>query len=262
MPDFIIYIFLFLVGTVFGSFIDVVSSRTASGKSFLLSRSQCEKCLKDILPFDLIPLVSYLLLGGKCRFCSAKIPKRLFFIELGVGILFVIAYLFTSLPITSFVILLLILSLLTAIFISDFRFGIIPDQFLIALGFFSFIFLVLQGNSFLDTLSILGIHILAGLTAFAFFMAIFLITKGRGMGFGDVKFSFFIGFLLSFALMVGSLYVAFLTGAVVSLILILVRKKKFRGDTIPFGPFLVFGTICSLLFEMQILKIMREFFGF
>lgn len=261
MPEFIIYIFLFITGTVFGSFVDVISSRTASGKSFLLARSQCEKCLKEIVPFDLIPLISYLLLGGKCRNCHAKIPKRLFFIELGMGVLFAAAYFLVNLPVLPFVILLLIFSLLTAIFISDFRFGIIPDQFLVALGAFSLLFLLLQGTGAKEALLLVFLHILAGLAAFAFFFIVFYLTRGRGMGFGDVKFSFFIGFLLSFTLMIGAFYIAFLTGAAVSIILILVRKKKLRGDTIPFGPFLVLGTVFSLLFEIQVISLIRQFFG-
>lgn len=261
MPEFIILFFLFLVGTVFGSFIDVMSSRTASGKSFLMSRSQCQKCLKEIWPIDLIPLVSYLLLGGKCRFCKHKIPFRLFFIELLTGLLFMSAYLLTSLPPLTFVLLLLILSLFIAIFLSDMRFGVIPDQFLAALGFFSLFYVLLQGDTLMQGLTLIAMHVLAGFVAFGLFFAVFYLTRGRGMGFGDVKFSFLIGFLLSFKLMIVAFYIAFLTGAVISLILIVLGKKKIRGDTIPFGPFLVLGVTCTLLFEMQVIGIVRLFFG-
>lgn len=81
------------------------------------------------------------------------------------------------------------------------------------------------------------------------------------MGFGDVKFSFFIGFLLSFTLMIASFYIAFLTGALISLILIVGKKKRLKGDTIPFGPFLVVGVIVSLLFEIQMIRVIQRFFG-
>jgi len=261
MPDALIYCFLFLVGTVFGSFIDVLVSRTVSGKSFLFGRSECDSCHKTLSALDLIPLVSFLLLGGKCRYCKKEIPKRLFFIEFSVGLLFLSAYLLTALPAIPFTLLLLLLTLLVAIFVADVRFGIIPDQFLLSFGVFTLLFLIFQVGSFQQIAIQIGIHILAGIIAFLFFFSIFFVTKGKGMGFGDVKFSFFIGFLLSFTLMIASFYIAFLTGALISLILIVGKKKRFKGSTIPFGPFMVLGTIVSLLFETQVLHVMHIFFG-
>lgn len=250
-------IFLFAAGLVLGSFIDVMATRTVQGKNFLLSRSQCEACLKSIWPIDLIPLLSYVILKGKCRFCKSKISPRLFFIELLTGVLFVATFLLTPTTLPALLVLLGIIVFLLAVLTADILYGIIPDQFLIALGFLSLLLFFIQGIPFGQLL----IHFLAGISVFLFFLAIFLVTRGKGMGFGDVKFSFFIGFLLSFPLVIASFYIAFLTGAVVSLILILGKKKRFKGSTIPFGPFMVLGTIVSLLFETQVLHVMHIFFG-
>ena len=90
-------------------------------------------------------------------------------------------------------------------------------------------------------------HFASALVSFLLFFGLFVGTKGRGMGFGDVVYAFFLGLLLGFPNTILALYIAFLTGAFISLILILLRRKKLRGSTIPFGPFLVTGTFIAFL---------------
>jgi len=254
-------IFAFLAGAVIGSFLDVMVSRTVSGKSFLMSRSECDSCRKKLQILDLVPLLSYLLLHGSCRYCKAKIPRRLFYMELSTGLIFVITYFATGAHLLQLILLLLIISLLYAIFVADLRFGIIPDQFLIALGTVSLVFVASKVFILHEGFQLFLPHFLTGMVAFGFFMGIFLLTRGKGMGFGDVKFSFFVGFLLSFPLTIASFYIAFLTGAFISLILIIGGKKRLKGGTIPFGPFMALGTVIALLFETQMLRVLQMFFG-
>ena len=145
--------------------------------------------------------------------------------------------------------------IILAIAVIDAEHGVIPDKLLLMLGSISFVYIILSGsNSFLS-------HISTAVISFLFFVLIFLITRGRGIGFGDVKYSFFIGFLLSFAQLVIAFYLAFLTGAFISIILVIGGRKKFRGDVIAFGPFLSFGFLTSLLFDKQIANFVMPFLG-
>jgi prepilin signal peptidase PulO-like enzyme (type II secretory pathway) len=139
---------------------------------------------------------------------------------------------------------------LAGIFLTDLFYGIIPDQFVAAIVISVFIFLGIYEPSLFPW------YLLSGIASLALFLALFLITRGRGMGFGDVKFAFAMGFFLGFPQIVIGLYSAFLTAACVSVILVLVGKKKLKGGTIVFGPFLVLGTIFAHLFGQQIINLL------
>ena len=223
-------ILLFILGICFGSFLNVVIDRIPQKKSIFFPRSHCEKCHKKIAFYDLIPLVSFLVLQGKCRYCKARIGIRTFIIELLSGLLFIIIFLL-GFNLMQYIFISAIGLIILAIAVIDAEHGVIPDKLLLMLGSISFVYIILSGsNSFLS-------HISTAVISFLFFVLIFLITRGRGIGFGDVKYSFFIGFLLSFAQLVIAFYLAFLTGAFISIILIIGGRKKLRGDVIAFGPF-------------------------
>ena len=243
------YFFLFIFGTIFGSFLNVSIDRLSTGRSVVRGRSYCEHCKKTLSAIELVPLVSFLLQKGKCKHCKAKIPPRLFVVELIIGVLFPLLYLYqqqTSLSLLPVVFLGIIIVFLIGIFFADISYGLIPDKMVIVI-FFSAIFYLLSINApFLN-------HLLSGFGALLFFLTLFVVTKGKGMGFGDVKLSFVLGLLLGFPLIVLCLYLAFLTGALVSIILVIWKKLRFFGGTIPFGPFLVFGTIIALFFGNQFL---------
>lgn len=255
MANLILFVSLFFLGAVFGSFLNVLIDRLPQKKSIIFSRSICEKCLKQILVFDLIPIISYIVLKGKCRNCKALIPARIFFVEFSCAILFPLAYFFAFLSLFQFVLLLLLILILIAISAVDIEKGIIPDKLLILFGGISLVYLLLTGNSSIF------FHLMTAFLAFGFFLTIFLITRGRGIGFGDVKFAFFIGLLLSVSQLIIVFYVAFLTGAIVSIILIMLGIKKLKGESVPFGPFLSLGVLVAILFNKQILEIARTFFN-
>jgi len=170
-----------------------------------------------------------------------------------MGFFFVFTY-FSIIPYSSplyFVLFLIISILLIAIFFIDFQQGIIPNSLVVLFTIVVLLLLVLYHQS-----SILY-YFLSGVGAFLFFLLIFLITKGKGMGFGDVKLVFPIGLFLGYPLIFVGLYSAFLTGAVVSIILILAGKKKFRGDSIPFGPFLVLGLFLAYFWGGKVVELFR-----
>ena len=148
---------------------------------------------------------------------------------------------------------LIIISSLIVVFFTDLKYGIIPDKVIILAILASLLYVFILHNSYFI------IHLLSGIGALLFFFFLFLLTKGRGMGFGDVKLSFLLGLVLGFPGTLISLYIAFLTGAIIGCILIIWKKKKLIGTKIPFGPFLVLGTLVAIFFEEQILQIMLSF---
>jgi prepilin signal peptidase PulO-like enzyme (type II secretory pathway) len=240
----------FIVGSTFGSFLNVLIDRLSTGRPFVKGRSYCEHCKKTLKSRDLIPLISYLLLRGKCRFCKAKIPPRLFVVELIVGLLFVgiaLQVMSTSLLLLPAVLLTIILLSFIGIFFADIVYGIIPDMLVFISIIASTLFVFVSKQPIQN-------HLFAGLGSLVFFFLLFAITRGRGMGFGDVKLSFVLGLLLGFPMIIVALYIAFLTGAAISIILVIWRKIRFFGGTIPFGPFLIGGTVITLFFGKIILS--------
>jgi prepilin signal peptidase PulO-like enzyme (type II secretory pathway) len=132
-------------------------------------------------------------------------------------------------------------SALLIIFLSDIKYGIIPDKIIYPGVLITFFFQLLTQYHFPTS------YVFSAIGSGAFFLLLFLITKGKGMGFGDVKLGFYMGLLLGFPFIIYALYMAFLTGAFVSFILILWRRKNFKS-TIPFGPFLVIATMIVMIF--------------
>ncbi len=249
MLDFIVYIFLFILGTIIGSFTNVLIDRIPSQKFLSKNRSYCESCKRTLQWYDLFPLVSYLLLQGKCRYCKKSIPLRIFLVELLMGISFVLFYvLFPVASLKIFVLLLIVCTILVAIFFIDAKHRIIPDSLLLSLLLTTLLYHIFSNHELIP-------YLLAGIGSFLFFLLLFLVTKGKGMGFGDVKFTFIIGFLLGFPAAVISLYAAFLTGAIISIILIVTGKKKARGSVIAFGPFLIIGIIIAALYTNEIISL-------
>lgn len=277
---FLFSLFIFIIGTAVGSFLGVVVDRLASKEQIWKGRSHCDHCRHNLAPIDLIPLVSFFLLKQKCRYCHKKLSLFYPIIELITGVVFLLVglaimqhtgYFITQ---TAYIVISLyycvLVSCLIVIFFTDFRYGIIPFKvvlFAFLLTLLWQVYLPFAHFSF-STVQLLGLHtnilsiVLSALGAGGFFLIIFLATKGRGMGFGDVVYAFLMGFILGYPLVIIALYMAFVIGALASLLLILFGKKKFKGGTIPFGPFLVFGTIVSLLYGIQLLDLVMRFIAF
>ncbi len=260
MPDnfLVIYIVPFLaLGAVLGSFLNVLIDRLSTGRSFVRGRSYCEHCKKTLHAPELIPILSYLFLRGRCRHCKTKIPARLFFVEMFSAFLLPSVYLYSAgYPQNLWVVpfLFLVLWAYMGIFFADFEYGIIPDLLIGIAILVTIPYLIIAGQPFLN-------HLLAGLGAFTFFLLLNLFTKGKGMGLGDVKLAFSMGFFLGFPLIVVSLYTAFLTGAALAIILVIWRKLRFFGGTIPFGPFLIFSLFFAFFLGNQIAAtVLKNFF--
>lgn len=243
--------FVFIFGLFIGSFLNVLIDRLPKGESPVKGRSHCDKCKKTLKWYDLIPLLSFIFLRGKCRYCKTKLSFYYPIVELTTGVAFAGTFLFlegtninfiTFINIITVIYYLVIVSSLIVIFFADLKYGIIPDKVLFPAIFVSAFYLLTMNYQ------LLTINFLSALGASLFFLLLFLITRGRGMGFGDVKFSFLMGLILGFPNIIVSLYVAFLTGAIIGCILIICHQKRLFGTTIPFGPFLAIGSLISIFF--------------
>ena len=249
----IVYIFIiFLVGASFGSFLNVLIDRLPRGESVFRGRSKCESCHKDLAARDLIPIISYFALSGRCRYCHTKIPKRLPIVEIGSASIASALFLYsinTNLPPILPVLLFVIILSFLGIFFTDLAYGIIPDELTIAIIISAIPLLILSKPNLLPQ------HFLVGIISLLLFLGLYVLTHGRGMGAGDVKLAGAIGFFLGFPKIIIGFYVAFLTAMIVSIILILMSRKKLKGDTIAFGPFLSIGAVAGYFLGIRILDL-------
>lgn len=251
---------IFLLGLSIGSFVNVLIYRTLKGESPWFGRSYCDNCERQLNWFENIPVLSYLVLRGKCRTCKTKISWTYPLVEAITGLLFVwwatLGFAFFELTRAPLLYMqptfwLFVGILLVVIFFADFMHGIIPDFAVIALGLASLLyrgFLVYEGAM---QIADFKLALISGFVAFAFFLSLFVGTKGRGMGFGDVKFSLVMGFLLGYPKVLPGFFISFVLGGLVSMIMLAGGKKKF-GQTLPFGPFLIVGLVLSLIWGNEI----------
>lgn len=267
--------FIFALGSIVGSFLNVVIDRLPQGQP-LTGRSHCDNCQRQLTSIELIPLFSFLIQKGKCKNCKTKLSWQYPTIELLTALLFVITYLknplnaiFSTNPdlilllgdISFLLFKFFVISSLLSLTIIDIKDGLLPDEITlptIGLTLIANLALAIFGvMTYHDLLVVIGI---AALIAFFFAFLIF-ITQGSGMGGGDIRLGLLIGLLLGWPKALIGLYVAFLTAAVVALLLIAIRKKRF-GQTIPFGPFLVLGTYLMLFWGNEIQSFWFRIFGF
>lgn len=226
-------ILMYLLGTLMGSFYGVVGYRRGKGEDFVKGRSYCNNCKHLLKWYDLIPIISYLTLKGKCRYCHKKISPVLPFVELTTGLLFVIAF-YSFSNIFDLLVCIFIISLLMIVIVSDLEYYIIPDEVLI---FFIVCFIILQlfRVGFIETL----IHIGTGLFLFFVMYGILLLGnylfKKESMGGGDVKLLFIFGLVLDPLIGLFTIFLASFIALPVSFYLYITNKNKI----IPFGPFLI-----------------------
>ncbi len=250
--------FIFIFGICIGSFLNCVIFRMEKEES-IKGRSCCPKCKHKLSFFDLFPVVSFLFLKGRCIYCKEKISFQYPLIEIisGVSFLFLfnhlvnlknkelIADIFDFQFLFIFFILASILSLLIIVFVYDFKHFLIPDIVVYLLIFFALLYSIYNKN--------LLNNFFSGFVAFLFFLFIFLITKGKGMGFGDVNLSIFVGLFLGYPNFLVALFTSFLIGAIMGIGLIVFKGKTLKAK-IPFGPFMIIGTVVAFFYGEVIIE--------
>jgi leader peptidase (prepilin peptidase) / N-methyltransferase len=243
------YVLVVIAGLVFGSFIAAYSYRYPRDIKISKGFSFCDNCKRKIGWYENIPVLSYFLLRGKCMTCKKNISPRYPIIEFISALAFVLLFKYNGSVLNlSYLLLLIFYFLLALIFIIDLEHQIIPDDFVffgIALSFLCMLF-----SNKLSPFS----SVFSGLTASTFLLTIFLITKGRGMGLGDVKFAVLGGMLVGINNLFVWMLSAFLTGAIVGIILILGKNAKLK-DKIAFGPFLVIAIPITFIWGQKLISL-------
>lgn len=242
-------LFSLILGLLIGSFINCLAWRLYKEET-ILGRSHCPKCLKQINWYDNIPVLSFILLRGKCRSCFQKISWQYPIVELIMGILFYVAFLYFG---ESPLILLknfIIIAILVLVFTFDFRWYLIPvssliwgGSVIIILGAFAY-----PGN--------LGAYIFALIMAMAatvlFFGAQYLITRGKGLGEGDIWLGAFLGAtFVNFRELIVAILGAYFIGSIVGLYL-LASKRKHWSSKLPLGVFLTTAAVISMFWGQAI----------
>jgi prepilin signal peptidase PulO-like enzyme (type II secretory pathway) len=258
---------VFVFGAVCGSFLNCVIWRAYVNESAATGRSYCPKCRHRLAARDLVPLVSFFSLGGRCRYCKKPISWQYPLIEALTGVAFAAAAwqfvpgvftgLFPALALAKLFIYWGIISTLIVIFVADLRWYFIPDGAVISGLFFA---AALHAQQMAEAWTIIhrvetDILVNAALSAVlagSFFLAIYMFSRGTWMGFGDVKYALFMGWLLGFPDVAVGLFLAFFFGAIIGLGLVAGQRKKMSSQ-VPFGPFLVCGTAAALFFAGPII---------
>lgn len=237
---------IFLVGICLGSFVNMWDFRKALEyglirrknklRTDLGGRSYCDYCGKSLRVWDNIPLLSWILLGGKTSCCSKKLPLLYPLVELALGIMLVVNF-YLAKNLALGILGAAVLTVMTYEFVFDLKYMILPEDGVKVLYGLAILWQIILGNW-------CGSFLLAMILGWAFIGGIYFLTSGKGMGWGDVELSGFIGLFLGLKGMMLGMYVAFVVGAIVSIVL-LVLKKAGPKTKIPFGPFLLFGTLLS-----------------
>lgn len=281
----------FILGCFLGSLSLCLAVRSVTNKSFW-GRSYCFKCNKRLHWYDLLPIVSYLYLKGKCRYCKSSFGVRHLIVEIVTGVLVAILFFLNLTPLSffpgnpvyylEFSFKIFILVTLVILFLTDIETGLLPDRItipatVISLGYWILIsFLKISLLFYGLTTSELGRYLLPPYTNYfwehsllilnpfkwaiasslligLFFGSLIYITKGRGMGGGDLKMGIFLGLALGLPGGILSLMLSFLLGSLVGIALLIAKLKSF-GQTIPFGPFLSTGAIIALFWGEKIIN--------
>ncbi len=252
------YFAVFVFGLIVGSFLNCVIYRLEIGRvrqlADLRGRSFCPGCKHKLGFWDLVPVFSFLFLKGRCRYCQKPISWQYPLVELATGLLFVLATLeiTTMVAIQSFYYFVLICFLIV-IFVYDLKHYLIPDFVVYSAIALTFVYLICWRWD-LE-------HIWAALGLAGFFLAIVLVSREKWMGLGDVKLGFLIGLILGWPGTLLAVFLATSLGAIIGIGLIVAGKKKMKSE-VPFGPFLVMGTLVALFWGEKIINWYVQIFYF
>lgn len=272
--DILFPIFLFIFGTIIGSFLNVVILRYEPGKAFLgkqlLGHSHCPRCGRALRWYELLPVFSYVIQLGKCRGCGKSISFQYPIIEIMSGFIMMSAP-FMGLSMWLTVLWIAALFILLAASVIDFRHYVIPDGATITLAAIGVAMTVLEHlgltgqiavvqGSFLGgyayifsfTQNVIIGHIAAAVALGSAFSLIILLSRGKSMGWGDAKLAAAVGLMLGWPDAILAIMIAFMIGAVAGISMMVLRMKKLK-DALPFGPFIAVGVLMVVYFGYEIM---------
>lgn len=252
--SYLILSFIFLFGLIIGSFLNCLVWRLYSGEG-MTKRSYCPQCKAQISWYDNIPVVSFVLLKGKCRHCQEKISLQYPLIELATGLLFLLAWrqvLGTGFPsyefqVTSLIELLryfFIIAVMLMILIFDARWYLIPDKITLPAIAILFPLNLLVGFEWQNLL-------ISGIIGGSFFLFQHIISRGKWVGGGDIRMGVLMGVALGLTGLAVALFLAYIIGSLVGIGLMLAGKKKWSSQ-VPFGIFLSTGSLVALFWGAEL----------
>ncbi|MDB5179061.1 MAG: type 4 prepilin peptidase 1, leader peptidase (prepilin peptidase) / N-methyltransferase [Patescibacteria group bacterium] len=242
-----------LLGLMIGSAVNAIVWRLYVGRSWVKGRSMCPECKHQLAAKDLVPVVSWLALGGKCRYCKAPIQDSPIVELVTAGLFGLSAWWLAPVTVVTGVLFglwLVILTMLIVLAVYDARWMLLPDKVMVPAIVLALVYVVAQAVLTHHPLMMRG-PLLAALGLGTAFYVLVAATKGRGMGGGDIKLGFLMGLILGIKGLLVALFIAFDVAALVAVILIISHRKK-RKDQMAFGPYLVGSTVVAFLFGQQI----------
>jgi leader peptidase (prepilin peptidase)/N-methyltransferase len=252
------YIFAVLFGLASGSFINVCIYRIPRGESLLHPSSHCTSCNSKLGPFELIPVFSFIFLGGKCRHCGARISVRYPIVEAATAAVYVLLLYKYGLSM-DFVFFAFLFSVLIAVFFIDIDHRIIPDELVLtalAGGVLAVVYNIFRPLTIYGDRDwwnpLLGILPGSGFLLLIAIIGILIYKSDDAMGMGDVKIFAPIGLFLGWRMCIVAFVLSVFLGGLTSIILMTARLKK-RKDSVPFGPFIVMGTFITVMWGREIL---------
>jgi|YNPMSStandDraft_1061717.scaffolds.fasta_scaffold02908_4 leader peptidase (prepilin peptidase)/N-methyltransferase len=269
------YIFFFVFGLFWGSFLNNIALRLENNEDFLFSRSKCPNCKKKLSWKELIPVLSFIIQKGRCLNCGFKIPLRYLVVEILTGVWVYllsksIIFNINFLSLVEFLFYFIFLSIIFVLALYDLKTFLIDDRFII-FGLFVFILFFLFKTYFnlpqRDFTYLLNYvfnfygkiePLISALLLSSLFLLLYIITKGEGLGFGDVKVVFLIGLFLRAGDALFSILVSSFLGSIYGFYLIL-KNKKFK-QPIPFVPFFFLGIMITIVFGYKLSKFYFDFF--
>lgn len=265
----LVFIFIFLLGSIIGSFLNVVIYRFNTGKSIVTGRSICMTCNNTLRWYELIPIFSFLIQSGKCRRCASTISHQYPLVEFGTGLIFALIA-FHFLPVLSssqytYILLVslfsFIFSLLMVISVYDIRHKVIPDGLVYVYAIASFFSIFVNTTGFGHLFITPSPLALISGPLFALpFALLWLVSRGRWMGLGDAKLVLGIGWMLGPMLALAMVTLSFWIGAIVGLAFMFFSHKKVNMKTeIPFAPFLIISTLIVFLCNLDIFSLVALF---
>ena len=252
-------IFIFaLLGLAVGSFLNVCIDRLPRNESIINPPSHCSVCQHKLAAKDNIPVFSYLRLRGRCRYCQASIPRRVFWVELATAVIFALLCWHYGLSVELGV-MIFYACLFIIIFVIDLEQGLILNKVVYPSMVVALLLSLLPQSWLTQTIWLTQVikpgiasAALGGGIGFALFLLIAIVSRG-GMGWGDVKLAALIGLATGFPLVLLAIIMGAILGAIAAVALMIVKKRKFK-QTIPFGPFLALAAMVTLLWGSYILS--------
>lgn len=271
LPDYYALFIIFLLGLIIGSFLDVVVSRFHTGKS-INGRSRCMSCGHTLSWYELFPLLSYLVLRGRCKNCNGKIPTRLLAMELSTALSFVYVYIFSDSLVTLFLGLVLV-SMLIVIASYDIQHMVIPHEFVFALAALSILVVAFKYNFTFEP-EVLFMHVVSAVCVCGFFALLWVISKGRWIGLGDAKLALPLTFMLLPLEAFSAVVLSFWVGAGISIFVLVLQKIAVSGkhhlpigkvpltmkSEVPFAPFMILAFVLVYFQKLDVLALLSGWF--